>query len=141
MNGLTEFQLTVAEIIEDYQNDEMGMTYEMSNTRMEIAIDTFSVANAINMPDEAMDEIFAAFADLHLVAFDNQHLSEAEACQIIHTRAKDMFETSRGWEYVEAVTQPYVDIIEGNDEPPAQQWDMQQGPTFKGPFGQDIGLN
>lgn len=142
MNGLQEFKDGIAEIFAEYDADD-EINYVTASTRMEIEIERFSVANAIDMPDEAMDEIFSAFSELQIKAFEKEHVSEAEACHMIHDRAKTMFEDSRGWQAVEAAIKPYVDRIEGNTEEPPQQFgqDQQGGTSFGGPLGFDMGLN
>ena len=138
MHGLQDFRNSVAEILTDYDND-MDMSYESASTRLEIEIDRFSVSNAVDMPDEAMDAMFSAFSEFHIKAFEHQHISEAEACRLIRMRAKDMFENSRGWEAVEAMTQPYIDRIE-SEASSSRHFGTSEGTTFQGPFG-DISMN
>ncbi len=138
MQGLQEFRNGVAGIFTDYDNDDT-VTYDYASTLMDMEIDKFMTANAIDMPDEAMDEAFAAYAELHVKAFEKQHVSEAEACHMIHDRAKDMFEDSRGWKAVEAMTQTYIDRIE-RSAPTSQHFSPPESTTFEGPFG-DIGMN
>lgn len=145
MQGLQEFRNNITSVFNAYSHDT-AMSYESASTQIEIEIERFSVANAVDMPDEAMDEMFAAVANLHVIAAGKGHISEAEACHIVHNRAKDMFEDSRGWEAVEAASQPYVDKIEGNadaDEtlPQAPPNSGHSPMSFKGPLGHDIGFN
>lgn len=110
MEGLGTFKASVRQIMQQYETGDMG--YESANVLLDMRMDDLLSANAIDMPDEVMDEAFKAFADLHVAASRKQHLTGSEASHLIHDRAVDYFEESRGWETIEGIVRPYWNQIE-----------------------------
>lgn len=108
--ALQTFKQNVTSLFAQYGRGDVN--YTSANVQLDLKTDELLAAHAVDMPDSIMDEAFKAFADLHVQAAQHHELTPAEASHIIHDRATDFFEDSRGWEAVETIVKPYWAQIE-----------------------------
>ena len=99
-----------------------GLTYTAVNVRLDMATSDLLGTYIIDTPDEIIDTVFDAYAEIHVLAAQRGQLTNAEASHLINDRAVELFEDYRGWEVVEQKVKPFWDRLDqesmGTEGPP-----------------------
>ncbi len=110
MSNITQHKARTQQIIEEMGNEEIS--YESASVQLEEANSELLAQHVVDTPDEVIDQVYEAFAELQVRAAELGNVTPVEGIRLIGERAKDLFENYRGWEAVEKAVRPHQDKLE-----------------------------
>ncbi len=114
MSDLSQHKARTRQIIEEMGDGEIS--YESASVQIEQANSELLAQHVVDTPDNVLDEVFAAFAELQVRAAEIGNVTPVEGIRLVGERAEDLFENYRGWEAVEKAIRPYQDRLEKLEE-------------------------
>lgn len=102
----------IGQMVEAWSEKEDGLSYESASVQLEEANSELLAQHVVDTPDEVIDQVYEAFAELQVRAAELGNVTPVEGIRLIGERAKDLFENYRGWEAVEKAVRPHQDKLE-----------------------------